>query len=360
MVEKCQEQIKQVKRNLDSGTFHPEDGSIFDNQKKGVKQNLMQSLRNIPLREFLAKSGTLGIAGAAYLVADKIYDDLIFYSKQTDKVPLISASVVTGWEGADLKVNIISDATYKPSNYSSGGQLATETVESMQPTLSPIDFGINIRITNDMLEDKQYDLIEYHVRKAAFSMGSHATDLALTVLKTATDGWGTKNSSATGDTDQTKWIGGTTADITDAISANADDGWLSNTMAIMPQAWHHSVRETLGVLTNNADDWWKPVPMITQTSPLPDGFNFKVEILDALLSTSSVLHDATDAPDASPTTCVTIIFDRDNALLTGRKRWMRIENYADPVKDLAGATVTCRQDSVTLYNDAIYVLTEST
>ena len=59
------------------------------------------------------------------------------------------------------------------------------------------------------------------------------------------------------------------------------------------------------------------------------------------------------------TNCISIIFDRRAALLTGRKRWLRMENYADPVRDLGGVVVSCRQDSVTLYDDAIYVLTET-
>ncbi len=59
------------------------------------------------------------------------------------------------------------------------------------------------------------------------------------------------------------------------------------------------------------------------------------------------------------TGCISVIFDKDYALLTGRKRWLRIEKYSDPIRDLIGATVTARQDSVTVYNDSIYVLTEA-
>jgi len=76
------------------------------------------------------------------------------------------------------------------------------------------------------------------------------------------------------------------------------------------------------------------------------------------MCTHDTLHLATDAEGVF-TDCVTLIFDRDNALVTGRKRWMEIKNYGDPVSDLAGAVVSCRQDSVTTYNDAIAVLTET-
>ena len=53
------------------------------------------------------------------------------------------------------------------------------------------------------------------------------------------------------------------------------------------------------------------------------------------------------------------MFDKNNALLSGRKRWMRIEKYSEPVKDLAGATVTFRQDSVNVYADSSATITEA-
>ena len=54
-----------------------------------------------------------------------------------------------------------------------------------------------------------------------------------------------------------------------------------------------------------------------------------------------------------------VVFTKASALLSGRKRWLRIENYAEPIKDLVGATVSFRQDSVTIYDDAIAPYTEN-
>ena len=85
-------------------------------------------------------------------------------------------------------------------------------------------------------------------------------------------------------------------------------------------------------------------------------------MLDILFSNRPALHAAmpgTDTPGGAMTKCVSIVFDRNNALLTGRKRWMEIKNYADPINDLSGAVVSFRQDSITLYNDSICVITEA-
>jgi len=52
-------------------------------------------------------------------------------------------------------------------------------------------------------------------------------------------------------------------------------------------------------------------------------------------------------------------FSKDYSLLTGRKRWLRIEKYSNPVRDLVGATVTARQDSVSVYNDSVCRIRET-
>lgn len=339
MVDKTVEQRRQLRRALGSGIFHPSEASIFNNQKPADYYALKESIRNISLAEFLAKSGTTGIAGAAYLVPDKLHDTLIFYSKETDKVPVISAVVAERWEGGDLKVPIVNDETYKPKEFSSGGSIAVETVETMLPTLKPISFGINIAIGHDLVEDGAWDMIEFHSRQAAKAMGEKATSLALTVLKAASDGWGTKNTAASGDSQETKWMGATTAGISEAIDQNLDDNWISNTIVTVGEAWSHSISETL--------------PVGSTYMPVKPGFTHCVNDMDILLHTK-----ASDIYTSS-TRMDTIVFDRNNALLSGRKRWMQIENYGNPVADLSGAVVTARQDSVTLYDDCIFVIVET-
>jgi len=41
---------------------------------------------------------------------------------------------------------------------------------------------------------------------------------------------------------------------------------------------------------------------------------------------------------------------------TVRKRWLKIENYSDPIKDLVGAVVSARQGHLVAYADAVCVI----
>ena len=75
MVDKTVEQRKAIEHAMDAtGSFHPLEASILNSPVPSDYQALKESLHNIPLREFLAKSGSTGIMGAAYLVPDKIHD----------------------------------------------------------------------------------------------------------------------------------------------------------------------------------------------------------------------------------------------------------------------------------------------
>ena len=359
--DEVKEQLKLIEKCMDHyGMFHPDMSLGKNGQPCGIlnvpsgalKLQLQETLQQTPLKEFLAKSGSTGIGGAAYLVPDKIHVDLVAYSGVTDIVPLISAQVVDGWEGGDLKVAIASDEDLKPQ-FSSGATIPTETVGPVeQATVSPKSFGLDCRIGSDLIDDQAYDLIDMHIRKTAWALGEHASDMALTVLKTGTDGVGTVNGGATGDGDETKWLGATTDDINDLKTYLTDDRWIGNTMVITTEAWEHSVQSTMPTLANN-------IPVQYDMPPTANGFDCKLGIppLDVKFYNCPTLCN-NEFRGAAMTNCVTIVFDRNNALLTGRKRWMRLENYALPKDDLAGLVVTCRQDSVSLYNDAIAKSTE--
>jgi hypothetical protein len=359
IVKKTKPQRLNIRESMDAfGYYHPNvdipktDGpaSIVYGLKPADAIDVITSIRQIPLKEFLAKSGTTGMQGAAYLVPVKAHDMLINYSKTTDLVPLFSSRVIHDWKGDEWTLSVADDRSYRPYPISSGGGAPAMEANASQVTMTfDVDHTLAIHIAAgfDFIEDvTDYDPIEWHIQQAAQAFGVEATDRALAVLKTATDGIGTVNSGNTGDADETRLVNGTTNDIGDCVRANGADRWVSNTLITTVESWMHSIA------TQASEVGWG---MTTPTT----GFNTRIGILDTLLSNSEQLHDSADAEGAAFTACISIIFDRLNALATGRKRWLRLENYVNPVKDLAGAVVVGAQDSVTLYDDSIYVLTET-
>jgi len=349
-VEKCTEQIKDVKFQLGKGQFHPEITNVFKGQTPAVQAKLRETFNTIPLHEFLAKSGTTGIAGAAYLVPTAVHTHLMGAVRSTDKVPLFSAEVVDGWVGGDLTVDVAvrsselsgANPLFKwvmhPKVPISGAGSPTETVESISATLSPKAFNVAPRITNDLIEDNNFELVEWHLTQAAHQLGQYATDLAIADLKAASDGTGTQ-STVTAGADTT-----TTVNVTEAIEELGSEFWNPNTMIVTYKAWV----DAINVTASHAG---------IQYAPLAEGYDVKFQMLDTVFNNSKNLHAG--VASSKMTNCVTLVLDRTAALLCGRKRWMRIDNYSEPVRDLAGAVVSCRQDCVTLYKDACSEITEA-
>jgi len=362
MVDKTEDQRHNIKKLLGSGTFHPTEASILHGQKPAVKAELLESLQNIPLREFLAKSGTTGIAGAAYLVPEALHTSLMAASYRSDRVPQFTAQIVNGWAGGDLAVDIavrqaVGSTTgsgkwsLRPEQFSSGGAIPVQTVEAVKATLSPKSFGTPLHIGLDLVEDSGIapDLITWHVNHAAQQIGQYATDLAIADLKAASDGDGTQ-CTVTAGTNTT-----TNLQVLEAIREVGAEFWNPNTMLITNEAWCDTVAHGVEVAGGAAGDYYTFTQGLGFPA-IPEGYDAKFQVLDTVINNSSQL--CLDVASSKLRACITIVLDRSAALLCGRKRWMRIENYGDPVHDLHNAIVTCRQDCVTLYKDASCEITE--
>jgi hypothetical protein len=335
MLSKTEQQRKQIEDWVDShNTFHPLDASIFTGLNHADTFELYESIHNTPLKEFIGKGGP---QGADYLAFDKIHDTMISASRVYDQVPLMSAYMVEGWKGADLKVPIAKDSSYKALGFQAGGAVGQGIETVLQATLTPKSLSCRIDIGNDLVEDNAFDLIEWQLANFGKAIGYAATRAAIDVLLAAPDGDGTKGASATGDAGNTKWTGGATASVDTAMISLATNDWKANTLLTTGTCLGDSI---LGTAAN-----------IQRMAPLP-GFDFKLDILDVLINNSGSMTSAASK-------LMTCIFDRNNALLTGRKRWLQLENMNCPRRDLSELNVSARQDSVSLYKDSIYVLTET-
>ena len=344
--------------------FHPEDASIYSGLKAADKQAIYETLSKVSLRELCEKlrlkeflgsttltTGSMGAAGASYLIPDKIYATLFENARGMDIAPLISNVVDT--PGATLKVDAEIDGQYKPHFGSGGGEAPTETMETAQGTITPRLFLINIGITNEMIEDSLFDLMDMHVRVAGKAMGEFSTQMALFPVMddhraTATTYRveGAYNGVNSG--------GATTFDISDLLEAesqNAMDGFATDVAVIPP----HGPGTFLLGAAGDPHDWNLLRKVYLKHNPI--GNVCGIDIVRCLHMTTA------DTPAANQyysglysTTWHVLALNKTYGIQTVRKRWLKIENYSDPIKDLAGAVVSARQGHLVAYADACCVI----
>lgn len=349
---------KSVMEMLDHGYYDHDEFNLFGKgylqSEYGIKpvakddaHEIQESLKHIPLREFLAKSSTTGIAGAAYLIPTKIYSVLFDAGSEADKVADISMAVLPAEQigGTTMKVDIIVDDSYMVQPTSSGAQMPTETVQTTQATLDFTNvYSISPRITNDLIEDSQFDIMEAHLRHAGEKCGEKAMDLATLILIAGSDGDGTLNTEA-GGADTT-----TMTDVANAWAANLKDHFLSDTFLCSHHVWMDAVSQDT-TYSAYAAGWHDNAVMFRDP---------RVFTLNTVFSNVTALtHSGSVASGNALEDLKSIVFTKAKSLLTGRKRWMRIENYSDPIRDLVGAAITFRQDSVSVYDDSICLITET-
>jgi len=362
------ETLPQVKSAMESS----KDKGIFDYYENniygtGIRQGnplnkskaaqLRETIENLSLqqlcekagyvREFIAKSGTTGIQGAAYLIPDKIYQILTMSAVEEDVCAQISVAMLGPDQipGSSVKIDVEQDESYKPYKFSSGGSQPEMEFTTVQATLTPISWGINFNIGNDLIEDSQFDIVTLHLEQAGREMGEFASNEALTILGTAPDGDGTLNSGASGDADETKFQGATTDDIKDAVDKIIKNAFTPNKIVTSRAAMMHSILTTVGLAYQESLAW---------DAFARDGFPTRMAGCDIIYTNCDYITNSKVF-----TNLITLTFDNRYALITGRKRWMRIEKYSEPVMDLSGAVVSARQDSVTQYKDSIHTLTET-
>ncbi len=225
-------------------------------------------------------------------------------------------------------------------------------MEIKQVTATPKLFGVKLRISNELIEDSQFPLFETHIRRAGEEMGKYSTHMWLADLITGTDGDGTQNSANTGTASKTFWD-----DLANGYALNLADGFKSDVAIVGAGA----IRYLLNDNTNTAySDSLHTKLSVGSPISGDDPMLFGVDPLG--MKVYVIPETGTTAADGGlylSSKWHSFVLNKDNAMLTVRKRWLRIENYSDPVRDLVGATITARQDQVSVYNDASCELTEA-
>ena len=378
IMEKTATQRKKIEANMDQthGGFHPREASIYtglgDADKMGIYETLQKiSLPNMlalaaqergylkyDLKEIVSHSGALTTgftgssgAGFSYLLPDKVYNALFENASMTDITPQISNVVDT--PGSYLKVDCEVDGAFKPKFVASGGEIPDETIQTTQGTITPRMFALNIAVTNEMIEDNAFDTMATHINIAGKRMGEFSSQMCLFPVMddhraTATTYRieGAYNTVSAGG-DYLYW-----SDIMEAEGQNAIDGWTSNVAVIPP---HAPATLLKGEGAGQPTPTYEGMKINLAGNPITN-INGMDIVRCKHMTTSDTPAALQYYSGLYSTTWHALVLDKTYGIQTVRKRWLKIENYADPIKDLVGAAVSSRQGHMVAYADACTVV----
>lgn len=222
--------------------------------------------------------------------------------------------VKNGFEGSSFSVNLVTPNIIKIRNVAEGAEIPLDSTAFTSVTFTPKKYGVAIRITREMMEDSQFDILEANLREVGRRFAEKETELILTALDGA-------STTVTGGAQLT------IANITSAILGVHNYDYSPTDMLIG--------FEVLNDLQNI--DTFVEAQRAGNTDMLTKGFVGNIYGLNVAKFSTNAAPSTTYAKYA-------YVFDRRQAYAIAIKRDITVENFMLPSVDMEAAAITERLD----------------
>jgi len=277
------------------------------------------------VKEFLSTAkGTEG----SLLIPKKIHAMLI---EETEKalIPRSEAMMYLGPSqitASSLDLNLATPDSLQVRQLGEYNEIEMDEVDYTNINIRPAKYGVSIRITKDLLEDAQFNLLQHNIRVAGKRLAENENSLIVTQLDTAAN-----------------TIGGgaaiTIANITRAMQYLEDNDFNPTTFALGMEV-ANDIRNI---------DTFTEVDKSGSNDMLSRGFIGNIYGMKVYKVSTN----------AGMTTTSSYVFDREFAYVIGEKRPLTVENFDLPLLDSKGAAITQRITAKAVRTNAIAKITTS-
>lgn len=253
--------------------------------------------------------------------------------EEVDKtlLPRELAAVVWGpgqIQGPSFTVNLEAPSTGTHRSIGEGAEIPLSNIDFSTITFTPKKYGAAIRITREMMEDSQFEMLQRSIRMVGRRLAENETNLicAQLSLGNATTGGGASV---------------TIANITESMFDVEQNDYVPTDMIVG--------NEVLQDLRNI--DTFVEADKAGNTDMLQRGFQGNIYGMN-------VKRVSTNA-GSSVSATTAYIFDRSQAYGIAIKRDITVENFDLPTFDMQGAAITQRIDVKLLRSKAVSIITSS-
>jgi HK97 family phage major capsid protein len=278
------------------------------------------------IKEFLS---TATATEGSLLIPKKIYDTLI---EETDKnlIPRSEVAIYFGpgdIPGSSVDVNLVTPNTMDIRIVGEGAEMPLDNAEYTSFNLKPVKYGVCIRITRELIEDAQWNLLEHNIKLAGKRFAENENSL---IISDALDNAGNTVSGG---------AAVTIANIASAMYNLDQNDYASTTYAIG--------NDVLNDLRNI--DTFVEADKFGTREMLDKGFVGKIYGMNVLRVSTN----------AGMTTTTSYIYDKNHAFVMAEKRPISIERFELPSFDMSAAAITQRIKVRHLRANAICKITSS-
>ena len=239
----------------------------------------------------------------------------------------MAAWVNSSFAGPTLVVNLVTPTGIRIRTVAEGAEIPLDAAAFTSLTVTPRKYGVAIRITREMIEDSQFDILQTNLREVGRRFAENETSLILTALDGAAN-------AVTGG------AAITIANIATAMLNVHNNDFKATDMLIGNEVLNDLQNIDTFVEANKAGN----------TDMLSKGF----------IGNIFGMNVAAFSTNAAPTTTYAryaYVFDRTQAYGIAIKRDVTVENFNLPSFDMEGAAITQRIAVILLRTAAVSNIT---
>jgi HK97 family phage major capsid protein len=278
------------------------------------------------VREYLSTStGTEG----SLLIVKKIYETLVDEASKV-LIPTSEAALYFGpaqIPGSSIDVNLMSENTMSVRLVPEGTEIPMDNAEYSTTNIKPEKYGVAIRITRELLEDAQWNLLQHNLTIAGRRMAEKVNAL---IISDALDS--AANTVAGG-------ASVTIANVTRAMQYLEDADKVATS---------YLVGNEVAYDLRNIDTFVE-ADKSGSTEMLSTGF----------IGTVYGMKVFRVSTNAGMTTTSSYVYDKNHAFMIAEKRGITVENFTLPSLDMEGSAVTMRVKVRALRTNATCKITSS-
>lgn len=259
----------------------------------------------------LADEGLFTKSAEQKLIKQQLFD-MIKDSAQKNAIGRQVVQVIPLREGSSLDFDLADANSMKVRKMSEAGEAPLTRETYTKISVTPVKYGGNVKITSEMIEDSNFELIERNLRQIGREMANKETEIILDSFHanfTAVSSAGTE-------------LG--IVDLTSAMNQVETADFSPNAMVLHPK----QVNELRNI------DTFVEADKVGDRRTFENGFVGRIFAMDGVITTIQT-SDKVDVLDTNEAGGLVI------------RRPLTVERWNDPLRDLINATVTQRMAAVT-------------
>jgi len=242
----------------------------------------------------------------------------------------LAGFVQNGWEGSTFNLNLEDPNTMDVREVGEGAEIPLDAGDYVNVEFNPKKYGVAIRITRELMEDSQFEILQRQIRLAGKRFAEKENELIIDALVA-----GAGNTVAGG-------AQATISNITESMFNLEQEDYTPTDLIVG--------NEFLSDLRNI--DTFVEANKVGNTEMLTRGFLGNIYGMNVVRFSTTAVSSSTYAKYG-------FTIDRQQAYGLGIKRDLTMENFDLPTFDMQGAALTWRFDVQVLRSKAIGLITTS-